>query len=373
MSTTLRNTTDAAEKGAATQGSTMKSMMESAAGTIQQGIGSLTGNEETKAKGAAKKAAAQNEKAASQYAKDAAQQQRHAAERGSDYNPSQSGMRSNDPANSNLGNPQWKEGRGADAGMDRAGGLGGAAGKTSHMHDHQGVAGQDTYAQQDMAGQDFTRQNTYGQQGMAGQGMAGQGIAGQGIAGQGIAGQGMADQGMAGQGMASQNMAGESTYGQTHPSSTQQFQAQQGRQFQEGGYHQQQEPGSYSHTQDQKSGTASRKDAAYGASQRVEGAVGSAAAGLTGNRQEQERYNQMHEAGKTKQRAAEADRQTRSQAKAAAAGHDDLRSVPRSSLQGDNTATGMDGMDDLNAGTGSTRHNLRSERRTNIRNDPSAY
>ncbi|KKF96301.1 hypothetical protein CFO_g1370 [Ceratocystis platani] len=345
---TLRNTTDAAEKGAATQGSTMKSMMESAAGTIQQGIGSLTGNEETKAKGAAKKAAAQNEKAASQYAKDAAQQQRHAAERGSDYNPSQSGMRSNDPANSNLGNPQWKEGRGADAGMDRAGGLGGAAGKTSHMHDHQGVAGQDTYAQQDMAGQDFTRQNTYGQQGMAGQGMAGQGMAGQ-------------------------NMAGETTYGQTHPSSTQQFQAQQGRQFQEGGYHQQQEPGSYSHTQDQKSGTASRKDAAYGASQRVEGAAGSAAAGLTGNRQEQERYNQMHEAGKIRQRAAEADRQTRSQAKAAAAGHDDLRSVPRSSLQGDNTAAGMGGMDDLNAGTGSTRHNLRSERRTNIRNDPSAY
>ncbi|KAL1894986.1 hypothetical protein Cpir12675_003445 [Ceratocystis pirilliformis] len=324
MSSNLRNTTDAAEKGAATQGSTMKSMMESAAGTIQQGIGSLTGNEETKAKGAAKKTAAQNEKTASQYANDAAQQQRHAAERGSGYNPSQSGMHSSDPANSNLGNPQWKEGRGADAGMDTAGGLGGTAGKIRHMHD-QGVAGQ----------------NTYGQQGMAGQGMA------------------------------SQSMAGESTLGQTHPSSTQQFQAQQGRQFQEGEYHQQQEPGSYSHKQDQKSSNASRKDAAYGASQRVEGAVGSAAAGLRGNRQEQERYNQMHEAGKTKQRAVEADRQTRSQAKAAAAGDDDLRSVPRSRLQGDNTAAGMGGMDDLNAGAGSTGHNIRSDRRTNVRNDPS--
>lgn len=48
-------------------------------------------------------------------------------------------------------------------------------------------------------------------------------------------------------------------------------------------------------------------DLSGGMTDRVKGAVGGAAAQFTGNREEQERYQQIHDAGKTQQRGAEAD------------------------------------------------------------------
>jgi hypothetical protein len=44
-----------------------------------------------------------------------------------------------------------------------------------------------------------------------------------------------------------------------------------------------------------------------GISDRVQGTLGSAASGLTGDREAQERYNAMHDSGKTLQKGVEAE------------------------------------------------------------------
>ncbi|KAG9774775.1 hypothetical protein ABEF93_004657 [Exophiala dermatitidis] len=46
-------------------------------------------------------------------------------------------------------------------------------------------------------------------------------------------------------------------------------------------------------------------DLGKGVSDRVQGALGSAVAGLTGDRTEQEKYNEIHDQGKTRQRGVE--------------------------------------------------------------------
>lgn len=46
-------------------------------------------------------------------------------------------------------------------------------------------------------------------------------------------------------------------------------------------------------------------DLGKGVSDRVQGSLGSAVAGLTGDREEQAKYNQMHDEGKTRQRGVE--------------------------------------------------------------------
>ncbi|OQU99763.1 hypothetical protein CLAIMM_05350 [Cladophialophora immunda] len=48
-------------------------------------------------------------------------------------------------------------------------------------------------------------------------------------------------------------------------------------------------------------------DLGKGVSDRAQGAVGSAVAGLTGDRTEQAKYNEMHDEGKTRQRGVELD------------------------------------------------------------------
>ncbi|KAL5606134.1 hypothetical protein BROUX41_006098 [Berkeleyomyces rouxiae] len=312
---TTGSSTGSSGTGGTQGGSTLKSFMDSTTGKIQEGIGSMTGNQEQKAKGAAKKAAAQEEK-------DAARQKHHAAEHGSGHD-TRYGSANTHAGESNLGNPQWKEGRHAGTAAGA-----GAAGAGAAMH----------------AGESGRMHGTHEQGGLTGQGMSGQGMTGQTTHGQGLTGQGIS-----GQSTHSQDLPGQTTYGQT----------------------QQPSGGEYSHTQPASgSGFGDRKDQAYGAGERMQGAMGAAAAGLTGNRQEQERYNQMHDAGKDKQRTAEVDRQTRSQAKSM--GADDLRSVPRSDLREDTGAVGSGGLggSDLNTDSGAAGHALRSDRRANLRNDP---
>jgi hypothetical protein len=60
-------------------------------------------------------------------------------------------------------------------------------------------------------------------------------------------------------------------------------------------------------------------DFATGASSRVQGTVGSAIAGLTGDRAGQAEYNRLHDEGKTQQRGAEHDVQKQADAKTGAA------------------------------------------------------
>ena len=54
------------------------------------------------------------------------------------------------------------------------------------------------------------------------------------------------------------------------------------------------------------------RDAGQGMQDRVQGAAGSAWAGLTGDREGQERYNSQHDDGKTQLRSAQADIQKQS-------------------------------------------------------------
>ncbi|KAI9680620.1 MAG: hypothetical protein M1817_004060 [Caeruleum heppii] len=49
------------------------------------------------------------------------------------------------------------------------------------------------------------------------------------------------------------------------------------------------------------------RDYGSGVSDRITGAVGGAVSGITGNRADQEKYQQQHDVGKTQQRSAEAD------------------------------------------------------------------
>ena len=53
-------------------------------------------------------------------------------------------------------------------------------------------------------------------------------------------------------------------------------------------------------------------DLGGGMTDRVKGAAGSALAGLTGNKDDQEKYQAKHDVGKTQQRSAEADIQKQS-------------------------------------------------------------
>lgn len=55
-------------------------------------------------------------------------------------------------------------------------------------------------------------------------------------------------------------------------------------------------------------------DLTSGAGDRVKGTVGSAVAGLTGDKEEQERYNQQRAEGKTQQRGVEHDLQKQAEA-----------------------------------------------------------
>lgn len=61
------------------------------------------------------------------------------------------------------------------------------------------------------------------------------------------------------------------------------------------------------------------RDFVSGVGDRITGTLGSAAAGLTGDRAKQEEMNQRHDAGKTQERGAEHDIQKQADANAAAA------------------------------------------------------
>ena len=54
------------------------------------------------------------------------------------------------------------------------------------------------------------------------------------------------------------------------------------------------------------------KDVGHGMQDRIQGAAGSAWAGLTGDKEGQERYNEQHADGKTQLRSAQADIQKQS-------------------------------------------------------------
>ncbi|KPM42046.1 hypothetical protein AK830_g4521 [Neonectria ditissima] len=55
-------------------------------------------------------------------------------------------------------------------------------------------------------------------------------------------------------------------------------------------------------------------DLGTGLGDRVQGSVGSAVAGLTGNKTDQTRYNDLHDEGKTRQRGVEVDLQNKAEA-----------------------------------------------------------